>query len=54
MGMKLMSPVQFAMEINILLAARLVPKSKVNPVFLELFLEPGFQFPPTNTSEMLS
>ena len=51
-GLKLMSPIQFAMEIDILLGPRLVPKSKVDPVFLELFREPVFQFPPTHTSEI--
>ena len=37
--MKLVVPIQFAMEINILLGARPVPKSKVHPLFLELFRE---------------
>ena len=53
MDMKLMLPIQFVMEINILLAARPVPKSKVQPVFLELFREPFFQYPPTHTLESI-
>ena len=44
--------IQFGMEMNILLAPRLGPKSKVDPVFLELFRETIFQFPPTHTSEI--
>ena len=41
------------MEMNILLGARLVPKSKVDPVFLELFREPVFQFSTTHASQMV-